>query len=149
MANTLTSLTPTIYESLDIVSREMIGMIPAVTRDVSAERAALNQSILVPITTAQTMQTNTPAVTAPNTGDQTVNNVAMTISQSNFVAIRWNGEEQRGLINAGEYAGILKNQFTQAFSTLVKAIETNLWQTAYQGASRAVALWHHAVQLGN
>ena len=138
MANTLTSLTPTIYESLDIVSREMIGFIPAVTRDTSAERAALNQTILVPITQSQTASDNTPAVTAPNSGDQTVTNVAMTISKSKYVPIRWNGEEQRGLINAGTYGGILKNQFTQAFRTLANLIETDLFNTTYQNSSRAV-----------
>jgi hypothetical protein len=58
-ANTLTSLIPTIYEALDVVSREMVGFIPAVTRNSSAERAALNQSILVPITPASTAADNT------------------------------------------------------------------------------------------
>lgn len=138
MANTLTSLTPTIYEALDIVSRELVGFIPAVERNTSAERAALNQTIMIPITQAQTMAANTPAVTAPNTGDQTIGNVTMTIANSNHVPIRWNGEEQRGLINAGEYAGILRNQFAQAFRTIANDIEVKLWQAAYQGASRAV-----------
>lgn len=137
MANTLTGLIPTIYESLDIVAREMVGFIPAVERNFSAERAALNQSILVPITGAQAMADTIAAVTAPNTGDQTITNVAMTISKSKHVPIRWNGEEQRGLINAGSYAGILGNQFTQAFRTLVNAMETDLFTAAYQGASRA------------
>src|SRR3954452_538481 len=82
MANTLTSLDPTIYESLDVVSREMVGFIPAVSRDSSAERAALNQSILVPVTPAQAAADNTPGVTPPNTGDQTIANVSMTISKS-------------------------------------------------------------------
>lgn len=137
MANTLTGLLPTIYEGLDIVSRELVGFIPAVARDVSADRVQLNQTILVPITTAQPAQTITPGVTPPNDGDQTVNNVSMTISQSQYVSNRWNGEEQKGQINAGNYAGILRNQFAQAFRTLTNAIELNLFQTAYQGASRA------------
>lgn len=140
MANTITSLVPTIYEALDVVSREMVGFIPAVTRNTSAERAALNQTILVPITTAQTSANNTAATTAPNTGDQTVNNVSMTISKSKHVPIRWNGEEQRGLINAGEYAGILKGQFAQAFRTLTNEIETDLFTSAYTTSSRAVGL---------
>jgi hypothetical protein len=137
MANTLTGLIPTIYEALDVVSREQIGFIPAVSRNSSAERAALNQTILVPIAPAVTLADNTAAVTAPNTGDQTVGNVSMTISKSKHAPIRWNGEEQRGLINAGSYNGILVNQFSQAFRALTNQIDIDLWATAYQNASRA------------
>jgi hypothetical protein len=137
VANTLTSLIPTIYESLDIVSRELVGFIPAVNKNSSAERAALNQSILVPIVPSNTLADNTSAVTAPNTGDQTVANVSMTISKSKHAPIRWNGEEQRGLFNAGSYAGILKNQFTQAFRAICNQVENDLAVAAYQGGSRA------------
>lgn len=137
MANTLTSLTPTIYEALEVVSRELVGFIPAVSRNSSAERAALNQSILVPIAPAVAAADNTPAVTAPNTGDQTIGNVSMTIDKSKHVPIRWNGEEQRGLINAGSYGGLLMNQFVQGFRTLVNLIETDLFTTTYTNASRA------------
>lgn len=137
MANTLTSLIPTIYEALDVVSREMVGYIPAVTRNSSAERAALNQSILVPTAPAVSAADNTPAVTAPNTGDQTIGNVSMTIDKSKHVPIRWSGEEQKGLINAGSYAGILRNQFVQGFRTLVNLIEADLHATVYTNASRA------------
>lgn len=136
-ANTLTGLIPTIYEALDVVSREMVGFIPAVTRNSSAERAALNQSILVPITPATTLADNTAAVSAPNTGDQTIGNVSMTISKSKHAPIRWNGEEQRGLLNAGSYAGILRGQFEQAFRAIINEMEADLWATTYKNASRA------------
>ena len=137
MANTLTSLIPTLYEALDVVSREMIGFIPAVARDVSAERAALNQSILVPITQAQSAQDITPGVIPPDTGDQTISNVTMTITKSKMVPIRWNGEQQKGLRNAGTYEAVLRDQFAQGFRTLANLIETDLFNAAYQGASRA------------
>lgn len=137
MANTLTNLIPTIYEALDVVSRELVGFIPAATHNASAERAALNQSILVPLTGAQTAADNTPAVTSPDTGDQTVGNVPMTISKSKHVPIRWNGEQQRGMQNAGTYSHVIGNQFAQAFRTLTNLIEVDLFAAAYQGASRA------------
>jgi len=136
-ANTLTGLVPTIYEALDVVSRELIGFIPAVSRNSSGERAALNQTIMIPIAPAASLADNTPAVTAPNTGDETVGNVTMTISKSKHYPIRWNGEEQRGLINAGSYGGLLMNQFAQAFRALTNQIETDLFTTTYQNASRA------------
>ena len=137
MSNTITSLVPTIYEALDIVSREMIGFIPAVAKDTSSERAALNQSILVPITQAQTASDITPAVTPPDTGDQTIGNVSMTISKAKYVPVRWNGEQQKGMKNAGTYDAVLREQFAQAFRTLANLIETDLFTAAYQGASRA------------
>lgn len=137
MANTITNLLPTIYEALDVVSREMVGFIPAVSRDASGERAALNQSILVPVTQGQTASDNTPAVTSPDTGDQTITSVPMTINKSKYVPIRWNGEQQKGAVNAGWYNTLLRQQFEQGFRTLTNLIETDLFNVAYQGASRA------------
>lgn len=138
MANTLTGLVPVMYESLNIVSRELVGMIPAVARNSNGvERAALNQSITIPIVQAQALADNTPAVTAPNTGDQTVGNVTMSITKSKHVPIRWNGEEQRGQLNAGTYGNTLRDQFSEAFRALANQIENDLWTVAYQNASRA------------
>ena len=137
MSNTLTGLIPTIYEALDVVSRELVGFIPAVTSNTSAERAALGQQILVPITQPTAMIDNTPAVTPPDVGDQTVNNVAMYITKSKSVPIRWNGEQQKGMQNAGTYQGVLANQFQQAFRTLTNAVEADVFTAAYQAASRA------------
>src|SRR5581483_5562596 len=123
MANTLTSLIPTIYEALDVVSREMVGFIPAVTRNASAERAALNETILVPLTQQNSLIDNTPAVTSPDNGDGTVGNVSMTIQKSKSYPVRWNGEQQKGMQNAGTYGSVLSQQFQQGFRTLVNAVE--------------------------
>jgi hypothetical protein len=137
MPNTLTNLIPTIYEALDVVSREMIGFIPAVAKDASAERAALNQQILVPVTQAQSAQDIAPGVIPPDTGDQTIGNVPMTITKSKFVPIRWNGEQQKGFKTNGTYDRVLRDQFAQGFRTLANLVETDCFNAAYQGASRA------------
>ena len=135
--NSITSLLPTLYDALDVVSREMVGFIPAVSRDVSDERAALGQQILVPITQAQPLQDVTPGVIPPDTGDQVISNVAMTIQKAKMVPIRWNGEQQMGLRNAGTFNNILRDQFAQGMRSLVNAVEADIFAAAYQGASRA------------
>lgn len=137
MANTLTNLIPTIYEALNVVSRERLGFIPAVAKNTSAERAAVSQSIRVPIAPAVTSEAdNTPAVTAPDTGDVTVDSVEMTISKSKHIPVRWSGEETKGLQNAGNYGDIMSQRFQQAFRRLDNLIETDLAST-YKYASRA------------
>lgn len=137
MANTLTSLIPDMFEAIDQVSRELTGFIPAVSRNSGVDRAALNQQVLVPVTTAASSADNTPGVTAPNTGDTTVDNVAVSITKSKHVPVRWNGEETRGLQNAGTFSTIQADRFYQAMRTLVNEIEADLWGEAYKNASRA------------
>lgn len=136
--NTLTNLIPTFYESLDVISREMVGFIPAVTKNSSAERAALNQSILIPIVpAAAALSDNTAGVTAPANG-MTIGNVSMMITKSKNGNFAWNGEDTRGMLNAGTYHGVFRDQITQQMRLLVNSIEADCWAAAYQGASRAV-----------
>lgn len=137
MANTLTSLVPDLYEALDVVSREMTGFIPAVARNSNVARAALNEQVRVPITPSATTATNTPGVNAPDTGDQTIDNVAVTVTKSKHVPVRWNGEETRGLQNAGTFSTIQADRFYQGMRALVNEIEQDLWLEAYKNASRA------------
>jgi hypothetical protein len=127
VANTLTSLIPSAYAALDTVSRELVGMIPSVTRDATTERAAVGQTVYSPVAPASTAGDITPAVTPPDDGNQTIGNVSLSIDKARRVPIRWNGEEQRGLNNGGAgYENILKDQFTQAFRTLCNEIESDL-----------------------
>lgn len=137
MANTLTNLIPDFYEALDVVSREMTGFIPAVNRNSSVDRAALNQSVRVPVTPTASTATSTPAVNAPDTGDQTIDNVEITLTKSKHVAVRFNGEETKGLTNAGTYGNIRADRFAQAIRALNNEIEADSWAAAYQGSSRA------------
>lgn len=139
MANTLTNLIPTLYNALDVVSREMVGFIPAVSRDATYDRAAVGQTIRSFVAPAASSTNVTPGVTAPNDGDQTIGNVSISITKSKMVPIRWNGEEVLGLSSPGITAGrIIQDQFAQAMRVLCNEIEVDLGVAAYQGASRAV-----------
>lgn len=137
MANTLTGLIPDLYQAIDVVSREMVGYVGAATRNMSAERAALNENVTVPLTPAGSAADNTPAVTPPDTGDQTIANVQLAITKSRHVPIRWNGEQTRGGQNAGWYGAVLRQQFAQAMRTLVNEMEADGHSAAYKGSSRA------------
>ena len=136
MANTLTNLTPDLYEALDTVSRELVGLIPSVTLDANVSRAAVGQTVRSFVTPASTASDITPAQIAPNTGDQTIGNKNMTISKARGVPVRWNGEEQRGVNTGAGYNNILRDQFAQAMRTLTNEMESDL-ATLYNTTSRA------------
>lgn len=127
MSNTLTNLVPDLYAALDVVSRELTGLIPAVTVDASVNRAAVNQSVRVPIApTSNAMVDTTPAMSVPAAADQTIGNAAITISKSKAVPFSWEGNEQVGLNSGPGYMGIRANQIAQAMRTLVNDIELDL-----------------------
>lgn len=136
MANTLTNLVPELYEALDVVSRELTGFIPSVSMDNTADRAAVDQTIRIPKTEAQSAADNTPANIQPDTGTQTIENVTMTIDNSRHVPIRWTGEEQRGYSYNGTLQTTLQQQFAQGIRTLVNEIEADI-AAEYVRSSRA------------
>lgn len=138
MSNTLTGLIQTIYQARNVISRERIGFIGAVTKNSAAESAALNETIRISIADAVTSEAdNTPAVAPPDTGDVTGTYVDMTISASKHIPVRFSGEEVRGLKNTGNYEDFISQRFQQAFRRLDNLVEIDLAAT-YKYASRAV-----------
>lgn len=126
MANTITNLIPDIYAALDVVSREQVGMIPAVSFDPTTERAALNQTVRSPVAPAATASDIAPGVTPPDDGDQTIGNVTLSISKSRRVPVRWSGEESLSLKAGVGRQNIMRDQFAQAMRTLCNEVETDL-----------------------
>jgi hypothetical protein len=135
--NTITNLIPDLYNALDVVSRELVGLIPSVTSDMTFERAAVGQTVRSPVAPASTASDITPAVIPPDDGEQTIGNVNMTITKARRVPVRWNGEQSLGLNNNGPTRSrIMVDQFTQAMRTLCNEVETDL-AALYASASRA------------
>lgn len=139
MANTLTAVLPILFEALDVVSRELVGFIPAVTRNSSLERAALNQVITYPVVPVVTGENITPGAAPAASGSQTIGSGSITISKSRAFPVLWNGEEQRSLSNGDkpQLRNIMRDQFAQAFRTACNEVETDL-AALYAKASRAV-----------
>lgn len=136
-ANVLTRLIPDLFAGLEVVSRELVGMIPAVRMVAGAERAALGEDVVYPIAPAMAAVDNTPAMTVPEPPDRTIANNTMKITKSRVVPFGFVGEEQRGLNNGPGYVSLQAQMFAQALRTLTNEIEADLVLEAYQHASRA------------
>lgn len=136
-ANTLTGLIPDLYQGLDVVSREMVGFIPSVSRNFSAERAAVGENISYPISPSLASANVVPAMVVPEPTDRTIGVGSMTISKSKLVEFGFTGEEQVGLNNGPGYLTVQADLFAQALRTLVNEIEVDIGTAAAIGASRA------------
>lgn len=138
---TLTGLIPTIYEAMDVVSRELVGFIPAVSKDSNAERAAVNQTVRSPVVGAMAAEDLSPAAYAADTPNQTINYVDMVITKARSVPFGITGEETVGLKNAGTLAVINRNRIAQAMRTLTNEIESDL-AALHVSASRAYGTYN-------
>lgn len=138
MSNTLTNLIPDVYAALDVVSRELVGFIPSVARNSSADRIALNQTLRVFQTPTNTAGENiTPAMALPSASNQTIANKTVTLAYSRAFPFSWSGEEQYAMNTGPGYLNIRQDQIAQALRAACNEIESFVATTAYKAASRA------------
>jgi hypothetical protein len=136
-ANTLTNLIPDAYAALDVVSRELIGFLPAVARDSRADRAAIGQNLRSTVAPVSSAADLTPAMALPTAAYQTIGSKAFTIQKTRGVMFSWTGSEQRAMDTGPGFLTIQQDQIAQAIRTLVNEMEADLADAAYKGASRA------------
>lgn len=134
MANTLTGLINYIYESVDVVSREMVGMIPSVFINNKAEEVAVNQEITYDVVPTMAAVDTIPAATPPALTDTTVGVGTMKLTKSKTVWFHWTGEDEVSI--GTKKNAIENNKFAQAMRTITNAIEADL-AALYPAASRA------------
>jgi hypothetical protein len=127
-ANTIPNeLIQAVYSSLDVISREMVGVIPSVLRDSTADRAAVGQTVYSLVAPAAAASDIAPNVTPPDDGEQTITTKSIAITKSRRVPIRWQGEETRQMNNGGIGAATIRQmQIQQALRTLTNEIEADL-----------------------
>ena len=136
MANTLTGLYPTIYAAFNVVSRERIGMIPAVSKDAQATEVTVGQVIKSPVVPKATVTDITPGNIAPTGQSETIDSVDISIDKQKKASFYLTAEEEKGLSMAGTVNGITMNRITEALRELGNMIEADL-AGLYVHASRA------------
>ena len=137
MANTLTGLIRTMYAAMNVVSRELVGFVPAVSRDASAESAAVDQIVRSPVVGAMDVVDITPQANPPANADQTIDYVDIVVTKQKKVRFHLTGEEEAALQNSGSLPPITMQRFTQGFRGIGNAVEKDLVE-AYKSASRAI-----------
>ena len=138
MANVLTDLAADIYKAADVVGRELVGFIPAVTVNADgSERVAKGDVVRASFTRAASVVDVTEAMTIPEGTDQTVDSKTLTISNTRAVQIPYTGEDVRHLNNGIGFETVYGDQIAQAMRALVNEIEADLAEEAYKNASRA------------
>lgn len=139
MANTLTNLAADIYKAADMVGRELVGFIPAVTINGDATtQAAKGDTIRAAFTRTPTVSTTyAPSMTIPEGTDQTVDNKTMTLDTFANVQIPWTGEDIKHVNNGSGFETVYGDQIKQAMRAITNNIETAIGSAAYVASSRA------------
>jgi len=133
--NKLDPIIPILYAALFVVSAEIIGIVPAVSRNLTAEQAALNQTVRVPVTPPSELQDITPGTPPTNGGDK-IDYVDMAITNNKIARpIVWNGDEQISV--GGMLNPIMVDQYAQAMRSIVNQVERDVCLEAAIGAAMA------------
>ena len=135
--NTITGLVPDIYEALDIVSRELVGMVPAVSINASAATAAVGQNIRVDVEPEGNLSDIVPSMTIPEPTGQTSGFVDIVITNSKAAEFGFVGEAQLGLNSGPGYPNVRAQKIAQAIRKVTNAVELDL-AGLYSTMSRAV-----------
>jgi len=109
---------------LDVVSRELVGFIPASTINATANGVAQGQSLRIPVTPTNTVEDVVAGSSAPSANFQEIGNVEVKITNFKRSKISWIGEEQLGL--GGMASPIMRDQYIQMMRSIVNAMEKDI-----------------------
>lgn len=137
MANTLTNLIPAAYEALDVVSRELVGFIPSVSLEPSAERIAKGQTVYSPVTPVNTTSNITPAMIVTAAADQTIGTKSLVVDNFKVAGFNWTGEEAFSMDAGPGMVTLMRDQIAQCFRAHANAIESFVSGLVQLGGSRA------------
>jgi hypothetical protein len=126
MANNLTRLMPALFDALDTVSREAVGVIPAASRSAKADTVSIGQTLKVPVAKPRGTQDISPGKEPTGSGDD-FDDVEVKIERMQAAdPIWWNGDEESSQMQSGMLEAEKRDQITQAMRALANKIETDL-----------------------
>ena len=138
MPNTLTNLIPSAYRALNVVSRELVGFIPSVQLDPSAEMIAVGQTIYIPQAPVNSAGKDiAPAMAFPTAAYQTIASKSHSLTKQRAFPFSWQNEERKAMDSGPGYLSINEQQIAQALRAAVNEIEVDIAVAAKNGASRA------------
>ncbi len=122
----ITAILPDIYEALDVVSREAVGMIGSVTIAASSERASLNQNIQVNIEGEIVGVPATPAMVVPEPAAQTPTVETIVITNSDAYPFQLTGDTEKGYNTGVGWVNGRASRIAQALRAATNDVETTL-----------------------
>ena len=137
--NTITDLIPAFYYNMNVVSRELVGLIPSISLDASKLPAAKNQTIRSFVAPAAQAYDIEPGPMPVDDGNQDFDKVDMAITYVKRVPIVWNGDEELSLDAPGGPGSdnLKSDQIQEAIRTLTNTMEATV-AAQYLKACRAV-----------
>ncbi|MFW0776126.1 MAG: P22 phage major capsid protein family protein [Rickettsiales bacterium] len=137
MAITLTDLIPDFYAALNLVSRELVGMVPSATINAAPERAALNQAIKIPIAEKASDSIDVvPSMTPPTPATTSFSNTELKITKSKAQRFSFTGDEQKEMMSGIGLISGRANIIAEKIRALVNEVEADL-TSLYSTCSRA------------
>jgi hypothetical protein len=137
LANTLTSLAPTLFSAAKEVANEPSGMIGAINMDFDNKGVAKGDTVTVDVAPTRAASDFTPAATTSTGTDATASSIAVTIGKSRKVSWHLTGEQQRSLENGGINQDWVSQLVKQGMRTLRNEAEIDAVVAGKEGASRA------------
>lgn len=137
MANTLTSLAPTLFSAAKQVANEPAGMIGAINMNFDDKGVAKGDTVTVDVAPTRSASDFTPAATTSSGSDATASSIAVQITKSRKVSWHLTGEQQRSLENGGINQDWVNQLVAQGMRTLRNEAEVDAVTAGKEGASRA------------
>lgn len=137
MANTLTTLAPTLFSAAKRVASEPFGIINGIDARFDDKGVAKGDIVKVPVAPTRAASDFTPSNQTSTGADATATDVEVTISKSRKVDWHLTGEQQRSLENATISEDWVQQLILQGMRTLRNEAEADAALAVKQGGSRA------------